>query len=168
MRQTSPCSLHHFVATLLNEPPTPGVGLGRAVAIHRNHLITGGETEIPDLGLVRVIRQSVASGSARAISGVEYETADPEMADHVVEVRVRAINFGSATDPRFGLLARFRDTANFTFVTLHRNGRIVLGSSMAGVNRFSPAHRRTLRPERGTGCVSRPSTTGYASISTAQ
>lgn len=80
----------------------------------------------------RVIRQSVASASVRAISGIAYETAEPEVADHVVEARVRAINFGSTTDPRFGLLARYRDSANFTFVTLHRNGRIVLGQLNGG------------------------------------
>lgn len=83
-------------------------------------------------GGTRLFRQSVASGGARAISGVEYETAEPEMADHVVEARVRAINFGSTADPRFGLLARYRDSANFTFVTLHRNGRIVLGQLNSG------------------------------------
>jgi pectate lyase len=79
-----------------------------------------------------VIRQSVASASVRAISGIAYDTAQPEMADHVVEARVRAINFGSTADPRFGLLARYRDSANFTFVTLHRNGRIVLGQLNGG------------------------------------
>jgi len=80
----------------------------------------------------RVFRQSVAAGSVRAISGVEYETAQPEVADHVVEARVRATTFGTTTDPRFGLLARYRDSANFTFVTLHRNGRIVLGQLNGG------------------------------------
>ena len=84
----------------------------------------------------RLFRQSIASGSARAISGVAYETAEPEMADHVVEARVRAINFGSTADPRFGLLARYRDSANFTFVTLHRNGRIVLGQLNGGTQKI--------------------------------
>jgi hypothetical protein len=92
----------------------------------------------------RVFRQSVASGSVRAIAGVEYDAAEPEVADHVVEARVRAINFGTTADPRFGLLARYRDSANFTFVTLHRNGRIVLGQLNGGSQKIFASAAATI------------------------
>jgi hypothetical protein len=64
-----------------------------------------------------VLRQAVASGTARAISGVEYDSAEPEQADQIVQARVRPTAFNTAADPRAGVIARFRDDANYISAT---------------------------------------------------
>lgn len=73
-----------------------------------------------------VLRQSSVSGRARAITGVPFNARPPEMADQIVHVRARGVAWGTGSNPWFGLIARYRDAANYTFVTVNRAGRIML------------------------------------------
>lgn len=86
---------------------------------------------VVDVGSNRVLRQASTSGTSRATAGVEYEAAEPELANHVVEARIRATSFGSS-DARFGLMARFRDNSNYTSVVLNRSGSIALRKNTNG------------------------------------
>lgn len=86
---------------------------------------------VVDIGANRVLRQSSTAGTSRAVAGIEFEAGEPELANHVVEARVRALSFG-ASDGRFGLMARFRDNSNYTSAVLNRNGSIALRKNTNG------------------------------------
>lgn len=83
----------------------------------------------------RVIRQSVASGNARAITGVAVDEEVQGRADHIVEARARALSFISGQDPWFGLIARYVDDLNYTYITVNRNGYISLRKLVNGAIR---------------------------------
>jgi hypothetical protein len=84
-------------------------------------------------GTTAVLRQSVASGGARAISGIAYNYGIPEIADHVVSARARALSFTAAGAPFFGLIARYKDDANYTYLVVNRNGNVSLRKLNNGV-----------------------------------
>lgn len=97
----------------------------------------------------RVLRQTVASGNAQAISGIRNLGAVwPEAADQVVQARLRALSFSSGSDPRFGLIARYRNgetnDPSYTLVTLHRNGYLLLRELKDGVLRVIDRVDRTI------------------------
>ena len=46
--------------------------------------------------------------------------------DHVVQVRVRINEFGGGADPWVGVIARYADPQNYTYVALRRSGQIML------------------------------------------
>jgi hypothetical protein len=69
-------------------------------------------------GANHVLRQAVASGRTFAIAGIPYDAAQPEAADQIIAARVRAISFSSGTNPWFGLIARYRDNANYMLITV--------------------------------------------------
>ena len=73
-----------------------------------------------------MLRQSVAAGDARAISGIVYDTLQPEVADHVVSARARARSFIATGAPFFGLIARYQDDLNYTYLVVNRNGTVSL------------------------------------------
>lgn len=73
----------------------------------------------------RVLRQTFMDGAARAIAGVDHSRQD-EFADHIVEARARAIAFIPGRDPWFGLIARYLDDENYTYITVNRNGYVSL------------------------------------------
>jgi hypothetical protein len=76
-------------------------------------------------------RQSSPYQASRAIAGVEYASDEPQLADHIVEARVRAQQFGSA-DALFGVMARFRDNSNYVSAVLTRNGEVRLRQNSNG------------------------------------
>jgi hypothetical protein len=83
-------------------------------------------------GSGRVIRQSVAAGDARALTGVPSEFTGLTQIDQIVEARARALSFISGQDPWFGLIARYRDDRNYTYITVNRNGYISLRKLVNG------------------------------------
>jgi hypothetical protein len=83
-------------------------------------------------GANHVLRQAVASGRTFAIAGIPYDAAQPEAADQIIAARVRAISFSSGTNPWFGLIARYRDNANYMLITVNRNGYITLSKINSG------------------------------------
>lgn len=83
-------------------------------------------------GSGRVIRQTVAAGDARALAGIAYQPNETAQVDHIVEARARALSFISGQDPWFGLIARYRDDRNYTYVTVNRNGYISLRKLVNG------------------------------------
>jgi hypothetical protein len=86
-------------------------------------------------GANHVLRQAVAAGRTFAIAGVPYDAAQPEAADQIVAARVRALSFSSGSNPWFGLIARYRDNANYTLITVNRNGYITLTKIDSGAVR---------------------------------
>jgi hypothetical protein len=95
----------------------------------------------------RVLRQTSTTGNAQAIAGIDdAEVIWPDGADQVVQARLRARSFHTSSDPRFGLLARYRSGNGFsyTLVTLHRNGYVLLREVNNGVLRFIDRADRTI------------------------
>lgn len=86
-----------------------------------------------------VLRQDVASGTARAVAGVQSESMDLEDADQIVTARVRPTSFNTAADPRAGVMARYRNDANYVSATLHRNGFVRLRQTVNGATRIVDA-----------------------------
>lgn len=81
----------------------------------------------------RILRQSVAAGPARAISGVGWDhIQNTRDADQIVEARARALSFITGQDPWFGLIARYSDDANYVYITVNRNGYISLRKLVNG------------------------------------
>jgi hypothetical protein len=83
----------------------------------------------------RVLRQSTASGEARATAGIRVTGMSPRFSDQVVEARVRPLSF-DAGDSWVGLFARDDDTSSyqaFVFVTLNRGGSVSLRRREGGV-----------------------------------
>lgn len=82
-----------------------------------------------------VLRQNVALGGVRAIAGTDFDHTPhtAQLADHVVTVRVRPLSFIPTADPWVGVIARYRDDANYIYVTFNRNGYISLRKLVNGV-----------------------------------
>ena len=86
---------------------------------------------MPDHGGVKLqrrslVRQSTSSGYARLLVGARTD-------DQVVQVRVRPISF-AATDNWVGVLLRYQDDRNYTYLSLRGRGNISLWRRTNGVN----------------------------------
>ena len=68
------------------------------------------------------------------MTGLTYDSDEPELANHTVETRVRALNFGT-TGALFGVMARYRDIDNYMSAVLTRNGTILLRQQSNGITR---------------------------------
>ncbi|HKU89387.1 MAG TPA: hypothetical protein VJP84_06320 [Steroidobacteraceae bacterium] len=77
----------------------------------------------PD-GSNMVLTQSALGGDARAATGPLNEVESD--ADQVVEARTRLGSFGSATDPWFGIMARYRDPQNYLYLSLRKSNTLTL------------------------------------------
>jgi hypothetical protein len=92
------------------------------------------------------LRQAVASGTGRAISGVQPETDNDAPPDQIVAARVRPTTFNTAVDPRAGLIARYRDDSNYISATLHRTGFVRLRKTANGATTVLDQARLTITP----------------------
>jgi hypothetical protein len=81
-----------------------------------------------------VLRQTSSTQVSRVVTGLTYESDAPELANHTVEARVRARNFGTS-GALFGVMARYRDIDNYMSAVLTRNGTILLRQQSNGTTR---------------------------------
>ena len=64
-----------------------------------------------------------------------------------VQARLRALSFSSGPNPSFGLIARYRNDADYTLLTLHRDGYLLLRQlNSNGVLRFVDRADRAISP----------------------
>jgi Domain of Unknown Function (DUF1080) len=81
-----------------------------------------------------LLRQTSPTQVARAVTGLTYQPESSELANHTVETRVRALNFGT-TGALFGVMARYRDIDNYLSAVMTRNGTILLRQQANGTTR---------------------------------
>jgi hypothetical protein len=81
-----------------------------------------------------VLRQTSSTQVSRVVTGLTYESDEPELANHTIEARVRALNFGTA-GALFGVMARYRDVDNYMSAVLTRDGTILLRQQSNGTTR---------------------------------
>jgi hypothetical protein len=77
-----------------------------------------------------VFAQSSVAGDARAAVGplLEY-TLEP---DQIVEARARLDTFGTGADPWFGVMARYRDTGNYIYLSLRKSNTVSMRKLVNG------------------------------------
>ena len=72
-----------------------------------------------------VFEQPSLSGGARVTAGVEAD-------DQVIQVRAKAVSFGSGADPWFGVVSRLQNDQNYYYVTMRRSNIVSLRKLVNG------------------------------------